>query len=637
MDEATATKGKRRITNTRGVSIELARKSGSPDPSDQDQVREWLHSLPRPWAVDLYAGAGGLSLGLSQSGFSVVAAADRDIRSLETHSHNIGGLTWCGDLADPDEFISHLKAWGVDSVDLVAGGPPCQPFSYAGTPKIADLVKRGIRPPRDERSDLWKSFLRIIDHLDARAVLMENVPGFAGIQSGHTLITLLSELEERGYGTDVRELKSWHHGVPQPRKRLFVIGLREDRDFQWPQSSDVKTTLHQAIRDLPAVEGGQREETIAYEEDGLSDFALRMRGTLDESERGIIRDHITRYVRPDDAEIFAGMKPGQTYRDVPEHLRRYRADTFSDKYNRLTWDGPSRTITAHIAKDGYWYIHPEQDRTLSIREAARIQTFPDSFRFAGTPSSRYKQIGNAVPPMLAEKVGASVHQSLKAVEMREATPEYSGPGVRGRLISWYGEKRRPYSWRTARNPWYLLLAEVCLRKTNADQVNERFPSLMELAPTPEALLKNQDEAREVMSHLGLVGRVDDLIKTAGKLLEEYEGNVPATYSDLIHLPGVGDYIASAVLCFAFGQPTTLLDTNTRRFALRFTGRKKMAPWEQRLALHRLARPGVADASWNYALLDLGALVCRSSSPICEECPVQSMCSTGRTRGDLGNS
>ena len=256
MTQATVKKGKRRITNARGTSIALARRSGSPDPNNDSEVRRWLQSVPRPWAVDMYAGAGGLSLGLNQAGFSVVAAADRDARSLETHSHNIGGLSWHGDLSDPEEFISQLTRWGIRKVDLVAGGPPCQPFSHAGTPKIADLVRRGVRSPVDGRASLWKSFLDVIDHLDARAVLIENVPGFARIQSGYTLTTLLSELEKRGYCADVRELKSWRYGVPQLRKRLIVVALHESREFPWPPESDVKPSVSQAIGDLPIVSGG---------------------------------------------------------------------------------------------------------------------------------------------------------------------------------------------------------------------------------------------------------------------------------------------------------------------------------------------------------------------------------------------
>ena len=628
MDPLVAKRRHRKIPHSRGVSIQLDRRPGAPDPDGRDHVRRWLATVPRPWAIDLFSGAGGLSLGLSQAGFSVVAAADRDSRSLETHSHNIGGLAWSGDLTNADEFISQLALWGVDSVDLVAGGPPCQPFSHAGTPKIANLIRSGSRSPGDNRANLWVSFLTVIDRLNARAVLMENVPGFAGMQSGHSLTALLSALERRGYWTEVRELESWHYGVPQLRKRLFVVGLKGGYEFQWPSPSEKKPTVRQAIGDLPVVEGGQRDETIPYAAKVLSKFALRMRRDLDESERTIIRDHITRYVREDDAQIFSGMKPGQTYRDVPEHLRRYRADIFADKYNRLTWDGLSRTITAHIAKDGYWYIHPDQHRTLSIREAARIQTFPDSFRFAGSPSNRYQQVGNAVPPLLAESVGASLYQALEGGVVRDSELNHSHAYIRDQLMRWHDRWQRTFKWRGESDPWHILLAEICLRRTKAKQVADYYSYLMKVASTPHDVLENVEEVREVLSHLGILGRADDLIEIASRLIRDFGGEVPESYGDLKNLPGVGDYIASAVLCFAFDQPTTLIDANTKRIVRRFSGRQKMAPWEQRLMLHRLAKPGVADADWNYALLDLGALVCKPQRPNCEVCPINSNCSTG---------
>ena len=629
MNQVATTKGQPKIVRPRGVIVRLERKATSPNPDCRDQVREWVRRVPRPWAVDLFAGAGGLSLGLSEAGFSVVSASDRDIRSMETHAHNIGGLGWCGDLGDPGEFISRLSYWGIENVDLVAGGPPCQPFSHAGTPKIADLVRSGTRRGKDVRANLWRSFLRVIDHLDPRAVLIENVPGFASIQSGHALTTLLSELEVRGYRTHVRELESWPYGVPQLRKRLFVVGLRGGYTFEWPTPIGKMPTLQHAIGDLPIVEGGQREEILPYTSEPSSDFAQRMRRDLDEKEHRIVRDHITRFVREDDAEIYAGMKPGQTYRDVPEHLRRYRSDIFTDKYNRLTWEGLSRTITAHIAKDGYWYIHPQQNRTLSIREAARIQTFPDSFRFAGSPSSRYQQIGNAVPPFLAESVGVSLYRALEGGTPKASERKLGSTPIRGQLMRWHRKWQRTFEWRRSSIPWHILLAEICLRRTQARQVADYYPSLRSVASTPSDVLKHQEQIREVFSHLGILRRTDDLIKLASRLVEDYGEAVPDSYVELKNLPGVGDYMASAVLCFAFHQPTTLLDANTKRIARRFSGRQRMAPWEQRLMLHRLAQPGVADADWNYALLDLGALVCRPNRPKCEVCPIKSSCATGR--------
>ena len=634
MSLSTDSGGKKRVSSHRGTRIRLGPKLGNPDLGQQDQIREWLRETPRPWAIDLFSGAGGLSLGLAEAGFSVVAAADHDATALETHAYNIGGMTWCGDLGNPSEFISQLELWGINHVDLVAGGPPCQPFSRAGTPKIADLVKKGIRKPQDDRAKLWRSFLSVIDHLQADAVLVENVPDFARIQNGATLTALLSELEHRSYSTHFKLLDSWRHGVPQHRTRVFVVGLRTEGGFQWPETVGRKTTLRQAIGDLPEVEGGQREEELPYVNRPSTQFSRRMRRSVLGTDQGVIRDHITRYVREDDAEIFAGMQPGQTYRDVPPHLRRYRSDIFDDKYNRLKWDDLSRTITAHIAKDGYWYIHPSQDRTLSIREAARIQTFPDSFRFAGFPTSRYRQIGNAVPPILALSVGRVISEALQTRNIGEEAAVYVAlptNTIRDRLVRWYAKNGRPYVWREELDPWVTLLAEVCLHRTRADQVAGIFPSVRRLGATPHSLLKHGDELRALLSHLGLGWRTNLLFSLAEELTEEYEGVVPDSYDELIRLPGVGDYIASAVLCFAFGQPTTLIDTNTSRFVKRYSGDDNLPPWQQRLALHNMAKPGTADADWNYSLLDLGALVCKARQPECSACPVKVDCSTGKAR------
>ena len=154
-----------------------------------------METLPRPWAVDLFCGAGGLSLGLEEGGFSVVAAADSDRMSTETHAANIQSLTWTGDLSDPVGFIRQLDEWGIESVDLVAGGPPCQPFSNAGASKIGHLVKTGHRQARDERADLWRSFFSIVDRLQPTAMLFENVPNFAQAQGGGSVDRLDGGIE----------------------------------------------------------------------------------------------------------------------------------------------------------------------------------------------------------------------------------------------------------------------------------------------------------------------------------------------------------------------------------------------------------------------------------------------------------
>ena len=629
-----------RLPQQRGERIRLPRHPLSPDPSDHEAVRSWLAGRPGPLAIDLFSGAGGLSLGLEEAGISVVAAADSDPVAMESQAANIQGLTWVGDLSDPSEFLSQLEEWGIGRVDLLAGGPPCQPFSRAGTSKIGHLVRSGVRRPHDERADLWRSFFTVMDHLQPRAVLFENVPDFATAQGGALLIALADELRARDYDPHIRVLGAWKYGVPQHRSRLFVVGVSSGLRFEWPEGNEERPTLWQAIGDLPVAEANIRDEVQAYVDHPKSELGKKLRQGLPEEEARLVRDHITRAVRPDDAEIYRRMRQGDGYLDVPEHLRRYRFDIFNDKYFRLSCEGLSRTITAHIAKDGYWYIHPRQDRTLSIREAARIQTFPDRFRFAGYPSSRYRQIGNAVPPMLASAIGSCVRDALQfgpSGGESSNPPDPCASGFRDDLLTWFDVKRRSFVWRERElNPWQILMLEMCLHRTRAEQVKRIAEKLIKHGATPSEFLANIQILEPELDTLGLRWRVDNLMAAAAHIRDELKGRVPDSRRELIAIPGVGDYIASAVLCFAFGRPSVLMDTNTRRIARRVRGENAKDPdWLLRLDLHTLAGRSGPDVEWNQALLDLGALVCRARAPACRECPVQKHCHMGRREAHSG--
>ena len=627
------------LKGRRGTRIELEPHPDAPDPSDREAVREWLESLPRPWAVDLFCGAGGLSLGLEEGGFSVVAAADSDRVSTETHAGNIQSLTWTGDLSNPAGFIGQLDEWGIESVDLVAGGPPCQPFSNAGASKIGHLVKTGHRQARDERADLWRSFFSIVDRLKPSAMLFENVPNFARAQSGALLIALMDELKHRGYAVHVEVLDAWRYRVPQHRSRLFVVGIAGDRKFEWPKAMGRRPTIRQAIEDLPVVQADSREEALLYDGPPTTLLARTLRRGLRGTEALLIRDHVTRAVRPDDAEIFALMEPGDKYLDVPERLRRYRSDIFDDKYLRLSFDDLSRTITAHIAKDGYWYIHPREDRTLSIREAARIQTFPDRFRFAGHPSTRYRQIGNAVPPLLASAIATSLRSALdpdmgnRTAGELDGTHEPDDHPFRDDLVSWFKANRREFPWRRSDlSQWQTLLIEMCLHRTRAEQVAQIADELLTLGGTPESFLENLKTLEPSLASLGLRWRIDNLVSAATFIRDRLAGQVPDNWQELVAIPGVGDYIASAVLCFAFGRPSVLMDTNTMRIARRVSGGATRPTWRLRLSLHEMAGSKGADSEWNQALLDLGALTCTARAPKCRDCPVRAHCAAG---GGLG--
>jgi DNA (cytosine-5)-methyltransferase 1 len=609
----------------RGTKLELPAHPDAPDPDDRAAIRRWVRAQVASGltALDLFCGAGGLSLGLEKAGFRVLVGADLDAPAVETHVANIGGLGYQGDLSDPADFLDHLREWGIRKVDLIAGGVPCQPFSRAGRSKIRSLVESGQRSADDPRARMWHSFIEVVAELRPAGVMLENVPDLAAWDEGGILVGFCESLRELGYRPRATILNAYEHGVPQHRSRLFIVALRPGAQFTWPVPGRGSPTVWDAIGDLPVAPPAQREERISYDGPRSTLQRLLRRG-MPRPDRRFVHDHITRDVRPDDAEAFALLPEGGTYDELPADLQRYRADIFSDKYKRLEWGGLSRSITAHLAKDGYWYIHPDQDRTLSVREAARIQTFPDWFRFSGQPSIRYRQIGNAVPPLLAQAIADSIHLALTSPR-RRGRPPLNGEAFRARLMAWHADNARDYPWRENVDPWHVLMAEVCLHRTRADQARPVYEALADIAPTPEAMLVRPDETLEAMHSLGLRWRAENIVRIAQVLVDEHGGHVPSDEFALRQLPGVGDYVANAVITFGFRRRAVIVDTNTERIVGRVRGREKTPRWQLRLDLHELAGRAGPDASFNYALLDLGALVCGARQPLCTVCPVRASC------------
>ena len=612
----------------KGPRLTLVRPPNAPDHTDLRATRRWIRSLGGPTAIDLFCGAGGLSLGLKSAGFQILVGADAHDLSIETHVRNLGGLGYSGDLSSPSRFLRKLEDWGVSRVDLIAAGLPCQPFSRAGRSKIRSLVAEGVRDEDDSRTSMWRSLLTVVRTLRPKAVLLENVPDMAVWEEGSIVIGVCESLRELGYTTSARILNAFEYGVPQHRSRLFIVGLRGAREFDWPRRRGGAISLQEAIGDLPRVRPAQRKEELPYG-GPKTPFQRRMRRGVSVAERAVVHDHITRDLRPDDAEAFALLKSGQAYADLPSHLRRYDARSFKDKYNRLPWNGLSRSITAHLEKDGYWYIHPRQGRTISIREAARIQTFPDWFRFAGQPSLRFRQIGNAVPPLLAAAIGRSVANSIRERSQPKAvTPP---DALRKRLLAWHQTHGRSYPWRKSASPWHVLIAEMCLRRTRADQVDPVYRQLLSIAPSPAAMVKNSRAAIRAMRSLGLMWRARNMTGLARALVRKHHGEVPSSNDELRKLPGVGDYVAGAVRAFGFGHRAVLLDTNTMRIVGRLFGRNGLSRWQMRLDLYELAGRAGPDAAFNYAMLDLGALVCRAARPICQKCPMRASCQFSKSR------
>jgi len=364
--------------------------------------------------LDLFSGAGGFSYGFQSAGFFVAASVDRDPSSILTHGYNFLSQAVCDDItniADPIEFIKEL---GLPRVDVIIGGPPCQGFSQVGQAAIKKLGLESYY--HNIMNNLYKEFVRFVEVLQPKAFVMENVPAMARFRDGELVSRIKEVFALLGYSVDERIINAVEFGVPQKRKRLFIQGNRLGLPLVWPDEKDsIKhpVTLKEAIGDLPVCLPPKREDEMLYESQLQSDYQRMMRAKMENPS--IVFDHIIRAVRHDDKVIFDHMEEGDTYLDVPENLRRYRSDSFKDKYSKMIWNEPSWTITAHIRKDSYRYIHPDksQERMLSIREFARLQSFPDHFRFCGSPTHRMQQIGNAVPPLLAEAIAKKLYAALK--------------------------------------------------------------------------------------------------------------------------------------------------------------------------------------------------------------------------------
>ena len=235
---------------------------------------------------------------------------------------------------------------------------------------------------------------------------MENVPDMALDREMFILRTMVHELEALGYAVEERVVDTWRYGVPQFRQRLILVALGDGAAFTWPaeapgEGDGLERDRRPARGRRRLAPGGRRGRLEPATTEPKSDLPAddARRCPADRRPQGLRPHHPP--VREDDARAFELMDSEHAgTRICRRSVKRYRDDIFDDKYKRLDEDDLSRTITAHIAKDGYWYIHPRQNRTLTVREAARLQTFPDWFRFAGPPSAAFRQIGNAVPPLL---------------------------------------------------------------------------------------------------------------------------------------------------------------------------------------------------------------------------------------------
>jgi DNA (cytosine-5)-methyltransferase 1 len=350
------------------------------------------------------------------------------------------------------------------------------------------------------------------------------------------------------------------------------------------------------------------------------------------ADTGKVFDHVTRPVREDDKQAFQLMDPTTRYSDLPADMRRYRHDIFDDKYKRLDENGLSRTITAHIAKDGYWYIHPRQNRTLTVREAARLQTFPDHFRFAGPPSAAFRQIGNAVPPAVGEELGRAVRASLRD----NACAGPSTQEVAGLLAGWFTSvPGRAVPWLQAATRWQVITAEILLERLTIQQVRSLWP-LVARWDTPAATVGAEPELREIGKWLSRGARAERILDIAGQL-----AGGPEQLDDdeaIRRIPGVNEAVADlAVLAVATGaedvsEEPVLAGRGVLRAVARFTGERvdlRNRLTDGRLGVARMIGNGSDARQAHLGLIELAASVCRPAEPACVNCPLSRLCPESR--------
>lgn len=373
----------------------------------------------KPVVLDLFCGAGGMSQGFKLAGYEIGLGIDVDLLACQTHNHNFNGHTVCKDLQEienPGEFI---REQGIERVDIIIGGPPCQGFSRVGRGKMRKL-RNDPDFINDPRNKIYKEFVRFVEELKPAYFVMENVPDMSFyLDEGEKLLDkILKSFNRLGYKAEMQVLLAADYGVPQMRRRLFIIGNRSGKPIIWPEQShtpDNYVTVWDAISDLPVVDINHRKDEIPY----LPRVTLtKYQSLMHEGANGLLFNHQTRWHNEQDIQAFGQMPEGGKYKDLPKQYKRYRDDIFKDKYRKLKRGEPSWTIEAHIGKDTYRHIYPsipgepEPPRTISVREAARLQSFPDSFRFLGPFTKQFYQVGNAVPPLLAKAIAEHIRPHL---------------------------------------------------------------------------------------------------------------------------------------------------------------------------------------------------------------------------------
>lgn len=387
--------------------------------------------------IDLFAGAGGIAEGFRQAGFSCLYANDFNESAIWTFRENHPEtLVDCCRIEDVDpKLLRERLGLYRGQLECLVGGPPCQGFSVYAHGRILD----------DPRNSMFRQYMRFVDEFEPQTILLENVPGMLSLGAGRVSDEIQKELRRRGYHVSMRILLAAHFGVPQTRFRLIFLASRR-AELAHPEpthfyearanfaggaslttrllpfdaiSLKPAVTLRDAIGDLPCLGPGEGEEVSNYCKSAYkSAFSSGMRNGC-----RWLYNHTSNRISAINLERLRHIPPGGSWLDIPYDLlpagmKRARRSDHTKRYGRPTWDSLATTMLTKC--DPHWgaVFHPDQARTFTIREAARIQSFPDQYRFFGARVSQYEQVGNAVPVLLARAIAQKIRGHLSAITMQ---------------------------------------------------------------------------------------------------------------------------------------------------------------------------------------------------------------------------
>lgn len=392
--------------------------------------------------VDLFSGCGGLSEGFLKSNFKGLCHVDFDPYACNTLSNRlrdynisieeIEGTVLTRDLTEHKTVAEIIKCVNDFNVDVLIGGPPCQAFSTVGRAQDKNSMKN------DKRNYLYKHYIEILEKLNPKIFVFENVTGLLSSKpDGEKIFPLIvKEFKKKGY--DVHDnpkeivLNSVYYGVPQIRKRVILIGIRKDLNISSKEIYNLieKThyapneeknilkkyrTISDAISDLPPYFPGEGEEEIEFQSNSDNEYVKIMRT----KNRDKLYNHVARNHNKLDRERYKILSQNKwqlkDLNEVRSDLVHYNPKHFINRYTVQEFDKPGRTVVAHLYKDGNLFIHPDskQERTFTVREAARVQSFPDDFKFLGARTHQYKQVGNAVPPLMSYQIAKAIKKVLE--------------------------------------------------------------------------------------------------------------------------------------------------------------------------------------------------------------------------------